>query len=217
MASISASLRLGSDFQKSFEEGAIKEIQKVLTRSYSKIQNGVLKSLRTIVRERIMESPEYNSIVGGTLKGELGLPDGISRITAIIEAWVLSIRVKVKAGSGKSLGSLSIQMIDSSYSDVLGLAESVLRYTNRKGKSVSLDWLKWLLTEGGSTIVSEYEFTPSSRGRTGLGVMIKSRGGWKVPAQFAGVANDNFVTRSFEGIAKDIEIIISQEITKGIK
>ena len=47
--------------------------------------------------------------------------------------------------------------------------------------------------------------------------MIKSRGGWKVPAQFAGVANDNFVTRSFEGIAKDIEIIISQEITKGIK
>lgn len=212
---ISASLLLGNDFENKFRENAVKEIRKVLLRSYPRIQKGVLKSLRAIARERIIDSPEYNSMIGGTLRGELGLPDGMSRITRIIEQWILNIRVTVNTGSGRSLGYISISMIESTYGDVLDLPESVLRYTNRKGKSVSLDWLKWLLTEGGSTIVSEYEFSPSSKGRTGLGVMIKSRGGWKVPAQFAGVANDNFVTRSFEGITKDIEIIIRREITKG--
>tara|TARA_R100001377_G_scaffold85340_1_gene71728 strand:+ start:3255 stop:3908 length:654 start_codon:yes stop_codon:yes gene_type:complete len=217
VVNISARLHLSNDFENKFKENATKEVRKVLLRSYPRIQKGVLRSLRVIVRERIMDSPEYNSMIGGTLRGELGLPDGMSRITRIIEAWVLNIRVKIIQGSSKSLGSLSISMIESTYSDVLGLPEAVLRYTNRKGKSVNLDWLKWLLTEGGSTIVSEYEFTPSSRGRTGLGVMIKSRGGWKVPAQFAGVSTDNFVTRSFEGITKDIEIILRREITKGIK
>ena len=142
---ISASLLLGNDFENKFRENAVKEIRKVLLRSYPRIQKGVLKSLRAIARERIIDSPEYNSMIGGTLRGELGLPDGLNRISRVIDEWILNIRVTVNNSTGRSLGSISISMIESTYADVLGLGESVLTYTNSKGKSVSLDWLKWLL------------------------------------------------------------------------
>lgn len=213
----SARISLGKDFEDRFREGATKEIRKVLAKSYPRIQKGVLRELRDNLRYRITNSPEYESIIGGSLRGELGLPDGFGRISRIIDQWVDSIRVRVLVGTGKKLGSVTIGMINSDYSDVLGLPEAVLSYTNRRGKTISLEWLKWLLKEGESTIISEYDFSPSRKGRTGLGVMIQKRGGWKVPSQFSGVDKDNFVTRSFEGVSKDIEIIIRQELTKGIK
>lgn len=214
---VSARLLLDSNFEDQFREGSSKEIRKVLSRSYPRVQKGILRSLRDNLRYRITNSPEYESITGGSLRGELGLPDGVGRISRVIDQWVDGIRVRVSIGTGKILGTITIGMINSDYSDVLGLPDAVLSYTNSKGKTVSLDWLKWLLREGEGTIISEYDFSPSNKGRTGLGVMIKRRGGWKVPSQFAGVDDDNFVTRSFEGIAKDIEIIIRQELTKGIK
>lgn len=214
---ISATLELGKTFEAQFQDGAMKEIRKVLKRSFPRIQKGISKALRSVIRNRIMDSPEYGSIIGGTLRGELGLPDGMNRITGIIDQWVESVAVKVGLGSGKKLGIVSVHMIKSDWGDVLSLSESVLTYTNRKGKSISLEWLRWLLLEGDRSIIAEYDFSPSNQGRTGLGIMIKRRGGWKVPSEFSGTSNDNFATRSFEGIEKDIEIIIRQEITKGIK
>lgn len=211
------SLQLEQNFLANAQKAVTNEVKKAIRKSLPKIQKTMTKALRLLVRQRLVNTPEYQSIVGGTLRGELGLPDGQRRITTIIEQWIDNIGVNVSTRAGAFLGSLSIHMIDSDYSDVLGLPEAELRYTNKAGQTKELQWLKWLLLEGDRVIVSDFDFAPSRQGRTGLGIMVKRRGGWKVPSQFAGTSRDNFVTRAFDGIEDDIEIIIRQELTKGIK
>jgi len=91
-----------------------------------------------------------------------------------------------------------------------------MSYVGRRGQK-TLEWLRWLLLEGGKVIVSDYEYRQGSKrggSRTGLGIMIKRRGGWKVPAAIAGIESDNFVTRALSEIQDNIDIIVRQELTK---
>jgi hypothetical protein len=76
-------------------------------------------------------------------------------------------------------------------------------------------WLRWLLLESNSIIVAGYEFKASNAGRTGLGIMVKSRGGWQIPTQHAGTATDNFATRSLSDIKKTIDQVMDAEIKRG--
>ena len=98
------------------------------------------------------------------------------------------------------------------------MGEAVLTYSSRKGAK-ALEWLRWLLKEGNAVIVSQYDFAFKSTrsSRTGLGIMVKKRGGgWKVPSQYAGTDDDNFATRALADIAGDIDIVVRRELTKVI-
>lgn len=109
--------------------------------------------------------------------------------------------------------TMRIEAIQANFQNVLGLPEAQ-QLTN---KGVSLDWLDWLLIKGDKTIIREYEIEPAQgrRSRTGLAVMVKAKKGrWKVPAQYAGTVNKNWVTRAIDDIPDSkIENIIIQEVT----
>lgn len=211
---ITARIELDKDFSSRFHRDILNEINTKLMSALPAAITSIKKKLAESVRIRIMGSPEYAAITGGTFRGELGLPDGLERINAIIERWAESILVEYKKGKGGSLGSINIGILQSDWEDVLAMGEATLTYTSRKGAK-SLEWLRWLLKEGNSVIVSRYEFVPRGKGsRTGLGVMIKKRGGWKVPSQFAGTEEDNFATRALSSIAKDIDAVVRRELTK---
>ena len=134
---------------------------------------------------------------------------------AIINTWAENIVVTIVPENVTGLALIKIGIIQSDYADVLALAEAEMSYTSRKGQR-SLEWLKWLLTEGGRAIVTSYEYSGESRAgsRTGLGIMVKRRGGWKVPEAIAGTENDNFATRALSEIQDNIDIIVRQELTK---
>ena len=117
----------------------------------------------------------------------------------------------------KGFGKISIGMIQSDYSDVLSLTESSFTYSSGRGSGV-IEWLRWLLLESTSIIVSEYDFVPSNQGRTGMGIMAKRQGGgWSIPPQYAGTAVDNFVTRSLFDIQNTIESVVTREVQRGVK
>ena len=210
----SARIELDQDFETKFKKDVLNEIHSKFNKVFQAAVNSISDKLGETVRLRIMSSPEYAGITGGRFRGELGLPDGAARINAIIDRWVESIFVKYTKGTGGSLGSIEIGILQSDWADVLAMGEATLTYTSRKGSN-SLEWLRWLLQEGRAVIVSNYEFVPQSKSsRTGLGIMVKGRGGWKIPAQFAGTDMDNFVTRALDGIAQDIDEIVRRELTK---
>ena len=214
MAQLIARIELDSNFPAQFYKDILNEIHKKFMKTLPIVVSGIKSRLVDLVRNSIMASPEYGAIVGGELRGELGLPDGAQRIDAIISRWAEGISVKYVKGRGTALGMIDIGVLQSDWEDVLSMQEAELSYASRKGVK-TLEWLRWLLKEGGAVIVSQYDFIPEKRGsRTGLGIMVRRRGGWKVPAQFAGTEEDNFATRALEDIEESIDVIVRRELTK---
>ena len=58
----------------------------------------------------------------------------------------------------------------------------------------------------------------AKRSRSGQdAIMVKSKsGGWKMPTQYAGVEENNFITRAFEGRESEISKIISKHVKSKI-
>jgi hypothetical protein len=207
-------IELESGFSAKFQKEVLREIMLKLSGVLPPSLIKIKTMLGNVIRERISMSPEYQAISGGRFRGELGLPDGAKRINDIMNIWAEGISVTyLKSGAG-GLGMIDIGILESNWEDVLASAQAELTYTSRKG-SKTLEWLRWMLKEGGRVIVSNYDFLPQSRSsRTGLGIMVKRRGGWKIPSQFAGTDSDNFATRALAGIEKDIDIVVRRELTR---
>jgi hypothetical protein len=82
----------------------------------------------------------------------------------------------------------------------------------------NIDWLKWLLTSGAEPVIFGYrvKFGNFPTSRTGQAIMVPKNGGaWGVPAEFAGTANDNWITRNLDLFRPKIEEIINS-MMKGL-
>ncbi len=202
------------NFDAEFTKNINKEINTKIAKSMSGIVDKIEQRLGSEIRKSIENSIVWQEVVGGTLRGELGIQN-VSNLDSILETWSKSIKVVYLKNKG--FGKISIGMIQSDYSDVLSLVESSFTYASNRGSGV-IEWLRWLLLESTSIIVSEYDFIPSNQGRTGMGIMVKRQGGgWSIPPQYAGTAVDNFVTRSLSDIENTIEKIVTVEVQRGIK
>jgi len=125
--------------------------QKILQALLPQVNSVLQKYVKTIghkikdaVSVAIKNSPEYNSIVSGTLKYELGIPDGDTRINNILNIWLANMIVNFKPvvlKSSQLQGGLKISLIKADLSDVLGSSDAFL--TDDKTGSM-VDWLNWL-------------------------------------------------------------------------
>ena len=177
------------------------ELDKSFQRSFIKSKQIILD----IVKNAIIRSPEYNSILNGTLKYEFGLPDSADRLNTILKFWtkINADYSKPKLIGNKLYGGFSIYMIDSTYSDVL--ASSAASFVTEKNST--LNWLEWLLLFGNKTIIKDYvvQFGYNPNSRTGKAIMKGvARGKWSVPSEFAGTAGNNWITRAIDSV--DIQI-----------
>lgn len=211
--SVVATIRLPSDFAPKFKENVIREIVAKIKKVSPAVQEKIAGKIKKLVRMRLLETPEYQSIIAGKLRGELGIPDSSARIAAVVDTWVNGIEVKMKTGRSPLL-SIDIGVIKSDYGDVLSLVEATYTYSGRRGEG-EIPWLEWLLLEGDRRIVNRYEFSSNiTRGsRTGMGIMIsKKRGFWQVPPEYSGTEADNFATRALGNIETEIDHIVKQAI-----
>jgi hypothetical protein len=103
-------------------------------------------------------------------------------------------------------------MIKSDFNDLISMGESVV--VTEKG--TDLNWLSWLLIDGDAIIISDYMFVagPFDTSRTGMGIMRQSGGAWRVPPEFAGQINNNWITRAIDAAASEIDNTL-QSILKG--
>ena len=183
-----------SSVQKKILQSLAVELRGVFTKASEKIK----KQLQTMVKEAIESQGEYQSLLRGELKDELGIPNPASRVNAIVDAWINNVEVNTRpvsvSGSGLK-GGIFIGMIKQDYSDVLGMDQATI--VDQKTGSV-IPWLYWLLLGGGDILVRDYtiKIGPSKRSRTGNAVMVKSPKNWRMPAKYVGVADNNWVYRA---------------------
>jgi hypothetical protein len=179
----------------------------------SKVSRKLQPEIRKIVKQGFISSPEYRSLLSGDLKYQFGIANSYSSVEQILNVWD-NLEVKFdppKIKGNQIIGGLQISMINSNYNDVLRLSGSVVE--TKKGQK--LPWLEWLLLLGDKTIIRDYEIfigaNPDSR--TGGAVMKKVVGGkWKVPSQFSGNPNNNWVTRVLDSVSDEIDKAIKKAV-----
>jgi hypothetical protein len=100
------------------------------------------------------------------------------------------------------VASYQVQLIKSDFENLLAVGSS--SFTTEKGQQ--LDWLRWLLIEGDTIIITgyEFEFGPNIGSRTGMGIM-KMGNSWRVPPEFAGNVNNNWITRGINSAVPEID------------
>ena len=214
---IIATIELESRFPSKFRKNVVREIANTIKGQVEKIKTTITEGLRAAVRESLMATPEYQSIIQGKLKAQLGIPESDTRILSIIDTWVNNISVKVKTGTSPLL-LIDIGLIRTDYGDVLSLPQATYTYRSKHGQG-EIPWLKWLLLEGDKRIITKYEFSSNPRGsRTGMGIMVrKSRGSWQVPPEFSGTSVDNFATRALGNIESVIDKIVEKAVKDAFK
>lgn len=172
----------------------------------------VQTKLAFLMVERIKDSDEYRELVNGRLAVEFGLVDAEHRLNTIIRQWIDSISIvfkEVKPKVRTVTGGFTITAIPSDFNDVIGLAESTVF-----SKGGEVPWLKWLLLDGYKNLIANYDiqYGNYARSRTQSALMIKSPGKYyKIPNEFAGLIDDNWITRIFD-IDAELENIIVNAI-----
>lgn len=191
------------------------EVNIAVSKSIPFIEN----QIKDIVKRAITNEPEYQSLVGGQLKYELGIPESSSRVNSIIDAWISNITIVnngVKITNNGLSGGFSLEMIARDFANVLSMNDANV---NDSERGYSLPWLKWLLLEGGNILVRDYsvKFGSSPYSRTGNAIMEDNPGSnWRVPAQFAGTIDNNWITRAIDKLDDNIYNIFQTEITRNI-
>tara|TARA_S200002703_G_scaffold20667_4_gene17015 strand:+ start:25340 stop:25984 length:645 start_codon:yes stop_codon:yes gene_type:complete len=206
------------DSDSSVQKKILQSLTVELRNVFKKAAERIKKQLQTMVKEAIESQGEYQSLLRGQLKDELGIPNPASRVDSIVNTWINNVEVNTKpvSISGSSLtGGIFIGMVKQDYSDVLGMSEATI--VDQKTGSV-IPWLYWLLLGGGGILVKDYaiKIGPSRRSRTGNAVMVKSLKNWRMPAKYVGVADNNWVYRAISELDSKIENMMQAELEKSL-
>lgn len=193
----------------------------VLENLQDQLQNKIFKALPSIssdikmlVKNALINEPEYSSLKAGTLKAEFGISNS-SAIDSVIDALVNTLEVQsnpVKLTKNSLSGGFVLKMIKSDnisgiiYTDIASVIDDVNGY--------ALPWLEWLLLRGNEIIVRKYSvnYVNSPRSRSGMALMVQSNKSWRVPPNFSGTENNNWITRAISKIDKEIVRIIQSSL-----
>ena len=179
------------------------QINNAIRSNYRKVTNNIKLMIPPWISEQKEVASLLSQGVQGSLNAHFGLPPGMPELSvaAIVSAVSESITVEIAIPkTDKSLrGSVLFRIQPNDFGNLLGLPEGFV--SGRSG--TNLHWMNWLLTMGGTPVVMKYDYTPSSLGRSGGGIMVGGTS-WRVPSEHAGTVDDNFITRALENREQDI-------------
>jgi len=174
------------------------EVNKRLIRNKGFIETQMSRMIQMWVRAQ----PEMLEIgLEKRLAGMLGIRKGLgpTAVDSIVMAVVAASSFRFARFNKKMSGVAELNFQPATFLNLLGLGTGHTKTKN----GADLHWLDWLLTKGDTTIVQGFFYKPSGKGRSGGGTM-QFGGAFRVPAQFSGTVENNFVTRAFQGKDKEI-------------
>lgn len=200
---------IDSDIQikKKIFEALSEDINKNLKKNYTKAQDRI----KSLIPLWIKEQPEIASIldegVSESLNAQLGFISGTASgaVEAIVFAVSESIKIELDLNN-KLNGGVTFYFQPESFSNLLSLPEA-----NILALSGPLPWLNWLLTQGTATIVSGYTYEADNSGRSGGGTMVAGKA-WRIPPQFSGTIENNFITRALQNRDKELKSIMEEAL-----
>lgn len=186
----------------------MQELAGELNKEFPKLEDKLKKITGDLLRTHIMAQPEYNAIINTSLRYELGIINPTARLLNIIDTLTRNIETEFTPFTAEGdtfKGGLIINAVKSDYSDIIHLPDSIV--VTEKG--VELEWLRWLLMEGRKVIISGWDVEFGPFGRTGGAHMIMG-GNWKVPSEYAGRPNDNFIINAIRDLQEPLKEQIEQ-------
>lgn len=166
----------------------------------------IIAGARNLVISWVTNSNAMESLAQASpdsLAGAFGVrPSSAMDIVSVIaESVAASTTVEMKKFDANLRGSLSLSVQPDDFINLLSLPQGHTIYDGG-----DLHWLQWLITLGNAPIIRNYHYEAGSgRGRTGLGVMA-SGGSFRVPPEYSGTIDDNFITRALSGVSKENQI-----------
>lgn len=170
----------------------------------------VKSELPIIIYDSIVNTPEYNSLQNGQLKYEFGIPDVSSKLAGLLNIWSNNIQyqyLKPTISNNKIKTTFIANTIRVDFADVL-YTDYALVIDSTRGYSIP--WLEWLLLDGNKILVNKSNVVlgPNKYSRTGNALMKPSNKSWKVPSEFSGTQNDNWITRAIDGASDKINNLL---------
>lgn len=187
------------------------------------------EQLSKLIQRELKKTLVYKEAVYGELKAHLGFVKGREKdiMDGIISIIADEVRIEFndfQNTRGVSItGGYTIYMIDSEFRNALS---SSLAVTINKDQE--LPWLEWLLKEGDRIIIAGYKIVmgafPTSRSKEAIMVRGGIRPFWRVPSQFSGVENLNWITKAFRGqgmsedtVLGDIQMMIEHIVYSNLE
>lgn len=178
------------------------------------IQKNTVKAkmlLRRLIPTWIRVQPEVTSLLAEgdplSLNAQFGLVggQGFRVLDKIVEAVIQATNFKISKVDNKLRGGILIEIQPTHFNGVISSGSSLITYPLAR-----MNFVEWLMLKGDTTIVIGYEYEPKpGSGRSEGGIMVKG-GAWRVPPQFSGTTDNNFITRAFIGREKALEDLLKQ-------
>jgi hypothetical protein len=199
-----------------FRKKVNEAISDFLNRTINRKMGTMIREIRQLIPSWIESQPEMIELSSneqpGSLAAQFGLPKGTGKdvVNKISSAVRNSLAIRITKINKKDLsGGIEFNLMSATFEELLSLKEGHVIEDE-----IDLHWLDWLLNRGYETIVTGYRFKISEGGRSGGGVMTKGNI-WRVPTQYAGSPEDNFITRALTNpiVEKQIQTILEKNIT----
>jgi hypothetical protein len=210
MAVINISSTTSTDLaklEKDIEKEVLDELAKIIRTSIPVIRNRVIG----VVSHALRTAPEWDSLVAGELRAHMGIADAKPVLESILRVVIDNIIIEQR-----NKLDLTVELLRNGYSEILAVPG-----TNYVSKGHNIPWLDWLLFRGDNVILSGVSINLERRtrksSRTGSAIMVKRKyvpGSWQVPSEFSGTENNNFISRSLQGVETLISDIITEEIIR---
>lgn len=193
------------DSIKSVEKNINGAIVNYINDILSRKQNIILSKAKALIPSWIESQPEIISLSSSdpsSLAGQFGISGGTQNIiSSIVSSVVDATEIKFIKYSNNLNGGLELAFQPTTFANLLSLSQGHTIYNGG-----DLHWLDWLLLRGDSIIVTNYQYNPSSGlGRSRLGNMVVG-GSFRVPPQFSGTKDNNFITRAFIGTNQETQL-----------
>lgn len=206
-------LESNSQIRQSILDSIKNHIEQALNKSIGPISS----EIKSVVSTALKTEPEYQSLIGGTLRIEFGISD-ISSVDLVIDQMVNTLNITKNPITITNLGlsgGFILTMIRSEDIDGIINSESASVITE---KGIRLPWLEWLLLHSNKPIIRNYDVKigPNPTSRTGMGIMVESSQSWRVPPEYAGTQQDNWTTRAISRVEYQLPKIFENNIIKYI-
>jgi hypothetical protein len=200
-----------TSFRKKVNEAISDFLNRTLNRNLGKI----VREIRELIPSWIESQPEMIELATneapGSLAAQFGLPAGTGKdiVNKISNAVRNSLAIRITKINKKDLsGGVELNLMSGTFEELLSLKEGHVIEDD-----LDLHWLDWLLSRVYETIVTGYQFKITDGGRSGGGVMTAGNI-WRVPTQYAGSPEDNFITRALKNtiVENQIQAVLQRNI-----
>lgn len=195
-------------------------LRQITREAIGQATKSINEALVRILKQALYEDNAIQSILSGELRSHFGIANSNRTVDQIVEQLLSEIKVShspLSRGVGGFSAEIRVLAVWESFAGLLGLDVSTT-----KSHGGDVPWMKHLLLDGDKVLIKGYHILIKEglpRSRSGNALMIEvdnksQRGFWRVPIEYSGVKELNFLTKLLDAIIPTIDQMVEDKIVE---